>query len=100
MSLANIFLEMKRRATQTGEERATDLRGGARLAVRVQAGVVTLTISRKAKKVGSTELEVFKRDCGVPSAAIRFPQEGQNTRTVEDVLYYYIAYRWRESEAI
>lgn len=96
MSLANIFLEMKRQAHRTGEDRAQTLKGGARLAVRVQADVVTLTISRGTKRLGATEIETFKRDCGVPPDAIRFPQEGQAVRQGDDQPWHYIAYRWRE----
>jgi hypothetical protein len=90
---------MKRRAALTGEDRAQELKGGARIAVRVQDGVTTLTISRKAKRLGDTEIVTFRRDCGVPSTAIRFPQEDQGTRTVDGLQWFYIAYRWRESEA-
>lgn len=96
MSLSAIYQELHRRARETGEDRGQTLTGGARIAVRVREGVVTLTISRAKKKVGSTELEVFKRECGVPSAAVRFPQEEQNTRTVGEVTWWYVAYRWME----
>jgi hypothetical protein len=96
LSLANIFLELKRRARDTGDDRTADLKGGARLAVRVQADVVTLTISRSKKPLGATELETFRRDCGIPASAIRFPLDEQGTRTVDGVIWWYIAYRWRE----
>lgn len=95
MSLASIYTELHRNAARTGTDRAFDLKGGARLAVRVQSGVVTLTISRKAKKVGATELEVFKRDCNVPASAVRFPLEGQGQRGDA----WYVAYRWAEGES-
>jgi ribosomal protein L18 len=52
MSLSNLYLELHTQAARTGQDRSLDLRGGARIAVRVQDNVVTLTISRKAKKVG------------------------------------------------
>lgn len=96
MSLSSVYQELHRRAKETGEDRATTLRGGARLAVRVQDTVVTLTISRKSKRLGDVEIVTFKRDCNVPESAIRFPLEGQNTRTVEDVVWHSISYRWRE----
>ena len=96
MSLSSIYTELHRQAARTGTDRATDLRGGARIAVRVQAGIVTLTISRKARRLGDTEIVTFKRDCGVPVSAIRFPQEDQGTKEHEGALYYYVAYRWRE----
>jgi hypothetical protein len=96
MSLANIYLELHRRARETGEDRAQTLGKGARIAVRVQGDVVTLTISRSKKLLGATEIETFKRDCGVPSDAIRFPQEGQGTIDREGMTWRYIAWRWRE----
>lgn len=96
MSLATMYQELHRRASATGEDRALDLRGGARLAVRVQDGIVTLTISRSKKPVGATELETFRRDCGIPANAIRFPLDEQGTRTVDGIRWWYIAFRWRE----
>lgn len=97
MSLSSIYTELHRNAARTGTDRATDLKGGARLAVRVQAGVVTLTISRKGKKVGDVEIVVFKRDCNVPESAVRFPQEGQRTKEHEGATWYAVTYRWREA---
>lgn len=99
MSLANLYTELRRRAAASGEDRALDLKGGARIAVRVQAEIVTLTISRSKKPLGATEIETFKRDCGVPSSAIRFPMEGQRTIDREGEIWHAITYRWAESEA-
>lgn len=96
MSLANMFLEARIQAARTGTDRPLELRGGARLVVRVQGGVVTLTISRPKKRVGDTELITFRRDCGVPDTAVRFPQEGQNPREREGVTWHSITYRWRD----
>ena len=97
MSLESMYQELHRQAARTGQDRALELKGGARLAVRVREDVVTLTISRSKKPLGATEIETFKRDCGVPSTAIRFPQEEQGTRKDDQgVLWWYIAYRWRE----
>jgi hypothetical protein len=66
------------------------------LAVRVQAGVVTLTISRKAKRIGDTELITFKRDCGVPDSAVRFPLDEQGTKEHDGATWHFITFRWRE----
>lgn len=96
MSLASIFTELHRNAARTGTDRAQELRGGARLAVRVQAGVVTLTISRARKKLGDVEIVTFKRDCGVPANAARYPLEGQGQKEIESVLYFFVAWRWNE----
>lgn len=96
MSLSNLYLELHTQAARTGQDRSLDLRGGARIAVRVQDNVVTLTISRKAKKVGDVELQTFKRDCGVPATAIRFPLEGQRTIERDGATWHAITYRWAE----
>jgi hypothetical protein len=96
MSLANMFLEAKIQAARTGTDRSLELRGGARLVVRSIDGIVTLTIARKTKRVGDTELITFRRDCGVPSDAIRFPLEGQGVIEREGATWHYIAYRWRD----
>jgi len=96
MSLSNLYSELHRRAEQSGQDRALDLKGGARLAVRVKDGIVTLTISRSKKPLGATELETFRRDCGIPASAIRFPLDEQGTRYQEGIRWWYIAYRWRE----
>lgn len=100
MSLANIFLHLHRQAQRTGEDRSTTLTGGARIAVRVLDDVTTLTISRKGKRVGSTELEVFRRECGIPAYASRWPADDQGTRKDDEgFLWFYVAYRWREQSA-
>ena len=98
MSLSNLYTELHRRARESGDDRALDLKGGARMAVRVQDGVTTLTISRSKKPLGATEIEVFKRDCGVPSDAIRFPLEGQRTIERDGATWHAITYRWRSEE--
>lgn len=99
MSLSSIYTELHRQAARTGTDRAQDLKAGARLAVRVQAGVTTLTISRSKKPLGATEIETFKRDCNVPSTAIRIPQEGQGVKEHSGMPWHYIAYRWAEGES-
>jgi hypothetical protein len=96
VSLSNMFIEMKRRAGETGDDRATDLKGGARMAVRVRSDVITPTISRKEKALGATEVETFKRDCGVPATAERLPDAGQRQRTRDGATWHTITYRWRE----
>jgi len=96
MSITAIYQELFRHALRTGEARGQTLSKGARLTVRAKDGVVTLTISRKTKRVGDSELEVFKRDCGVPADAERRPAEGQNTMEHAGDTWWYIAYRWLE----
>lgn len=96
MSLANIYTELHRRARETATDRAFDLKGGARLAVRSIEGVTTLTISRANKKVGDVELATFRRDCSVPESAVRYPAESQGTKTRDGAIWYFVAYRWSE----
>ena len=98
MSISAIYQELHRNAQRTGEDRSHTFSGGARIAVRVQGGVVTLTIARKTKRVGSVELETFKRDCGVPAGAVRWPADGgQATREAAGVTWWCIAFQWEES---
>jgi hypothetical protein len=89
-------LELHRRARESGEDRSLDLKGGARIAVRVSDGVTTLTISRSKKPLGATEIETFKRDLGIPATAIRFPLEGQRQIARDGQTWHAITYRWRE----
>lgn len=96
MSLSSIYTELHRNAARTRTDRVVELKGGARLAVRVSAGVVTLTISRKEKKVGDTELIVFKRDCGVPETAARIPLDGQRTSERGGATWHSVSFCWRE----
>ena len=98
MSLSSLYTELHRAAARTGTDRSIDLRGGARIAVRVQDGVVTLTISRKSKHIGDAELITFKRDCTVPETAVRFPLEGQRIIERDGVVWHSVSYRWREVE--
>ena len=92
--LPQLFQAMLARAQTSGTDRSTDLFGGARLAVRCVDGVVTLTISRRGKDVGSTELVTFQRDL-VPEGALRWPQDGSQ-RVVEryDGEWHCVAFRW------
>jgi hypothetical protein len=92
MSLANLFMELKIQAARNQTDRALDLKGGARLAVRVVDGVTTLTISRKGKRLGDTELVTFKRDCAIPPDAARYPAEGQGLKGDS----WYVAFRWSD----
>jgi len=99
MSLTSLFHEAKLQAARTGTDRPLNLSGGARLVVRVQQGVVTLTIARgKGKKVGTSELETFKRDLSIPPTAQRYPLEGQGQRIVDGEIWHYVAYRFAEQE--
>lgn len=96
MSLSSLYTELHRAAARTGTDRPLDLKGGARIAVRVRDGVVTLTISRgKGKKLSTAEIDTFKRDCGVPESAARYPAEGQGQRGDS----WFVAFRWAEGDS-
>lgn len=95
MSLTDLFMQAKIQAQRTGTDRPLELSGGARLVVRVQGDIVTLTISRQKKKVGDRELITFREQCGIPADAARYPAEGQGQRGDS----WYVAYRWKEEGA-
>jgi hypothetical protein len=97
LSLSNIYTELHRQAERSGEDRAIELKGGARLAVRCTSGITTLTISRIRKQVGATELVVFRRECAIPTEAYRYPDEGQGTHEdAAGIVWHFVAYRWRD----
>lgn len=97
MKIEPIYRELYRRAKSTGQDRAITLDRGARLAVRVRSGVVTLTIARQGKPVGDTEVIVFRRECSVPPDAQRVPADGQGTHTdASGGRWLYVAYTWKE----
>lgn len=96
MSLAGLYIDLWRTAQETGQDAHRDLNGGARLAVRVEGDVTTLTIARKLKPLGAVELKTFLRDCGVPESAARYPLEGQATRDRDGATWHYITFRWAE----
>jgi len=97
MSLSAIYAELHRRAKDSGEPRGQTLTGGARLTVRVIGDATTLTISRKGKLVGETELATFRAACGVPADAERRPVTGQNRMEHDGATWYYCSFRWKES---
>jgi hypothetical protein len=92
MSLSSIYTELHRRARDSGEDRSMELKGGARLAVRVLDGVTTLTISRKGKRLGDVEIVTLQHQCAIPSDAARYPAEGQSMHGDS----WFVAYRWVE----
>lgn len=81
----------------SGRDVSHDLKGGARLAVRVRGDQVTLTIARKGVEVGQVEERTFRRDCFVPTSAERIPKEGQSTRSEGSATWYLVGYRWEDN---
>ena len=96
MSLSTLYQELHRRARETGEDRASDLKGGARLSVRVRDDVTTLTIARKGKRLSDTEIITFQRHLCIPPEAARYPPEGQSARVLDGVTWHYIGYKWSD----
>jgi hypothetical protein len=94
--LHTIYQHLLERARATGTDYGETLRKGARLAVRVRDGQVTLTLSRKDKPVGDEEIATFRAHCQVPATATRIPAEGQRTREVKGEIWHYLAYVWPE----
>lgn len=97
MSLQTLYQELHRHARESGEARGQTLKGGARITVRVVGAFTTLTIARRGKYVGDTELIVFRRDCGVPADAERRPEAGQNHMEHSGAIWFYLSFRWEES---
>jgi hypothetical protein len=96
VTLADLYKRLANEARATGEDRATELTGGARLCVRIRDGVTTLSIARHGKPVGATELITFQRLCVVPPEATRWPAEGQHERAVNGKSLWQVVYSWRE----
>lgn len=92
--LATLFDYLRRRAIATGADQSADLFHGARLAVRARDGAITLTVSRRDKPVGATEISTFLAHCAVPATAQRWPSEGQGKRDADGVTWHYVSWRW------
>jgi hypothetical protein len=85
-----------RRARATQQPAHSDLWKGARLVATVRDGWITCTIARVEKKVGDTELGVFRRDCAIPFEARRSPAEGQMTKLFQGQTWHCVVYQWEE----
>lgn len=96
--LAAIYQELHRNAARTGQDRRADLPRGSRLAVRVQAGVVTLMLARRGAHVGDAELEIFRRACAAPTGAQRWPAAGQHQLERDGATWWLVAFRWVETD--
>lgn len=100
--MSYITQHLRARAAATGETRHVNLKGGARLAVRIHALTsgqqVILTIGRRGAKVGTTEEVTFKRDCLVPAHATRYPADpaAQATKQLDGEIWHLVGYSWNE----
>lgn len=84
MKLEAVYDHLLTQATRTGRDEHADLKGGARLAVRVWDGMIALTIARSPQRVGDRELITFQQICRVPATAKRVPAEDQAQRKDAD----------------
>ena len=96
MSLAELYEQLRTSAAQTGQDRFTELTGGARLCVRVRDGVTTLSVARHEKPIGTGELTTFQRLCRIPPEATRWPADGQHERMLNGRPLYQVVFRWKE----
>jgi len=94
--LAELYGHLLDRATATGQDQACQLRGGARIVVRVRAGVITLSLGRKEKPLGDREEITFKLACRVPTEASRIPTTGQCERQKDGATWHIVGYRWSQ----
>lgn len=95
--LPQLYAAVAAQARRTGQDTSILLKGGARLCVRITDGVTTLSIARRGKPVGDTELATFRLACQIPPEATRWPAAGQHQRTDADgATYHQVVYRWKE----
>jgi hypothetical protein len=112
--ITRIFNHLLTDARRSGQVQQADLKGGARIYVRVAGSAgsqVTVTFARRGKRLGDTELTTFGAHCNIPASAERLPASGQaerqSTRIVNDEehgsipiaeTWYAVGYRWRETD--
>lgn len=94
MKLEAVYDHLLTKATRSGQDEHADLKGGARLALRVMDGQIALTIGRSPQRVGDRELITFRQICRVPETARRIPTEGQAQREVDGKTWYVVGFVW------
>ncbi len=107
MNLKALFDQMHQQAKRQGKSKAK-LRGGVKVIVRVKPTATTVAVWRPKKKLGDTEISVFRDYFGVPTGAKRLPPAGQQERWDEITLeaadgsmeqgrikWYGVAWRWQ-----
>ena len=96
MKLEAVYDHLLTKATRSGQDEHADLKGGARLALRVMDGQIALTIARSPQRVGDRELITFRQICRVPETAKRIPETDQAARRVEGKTWWTIGWVWTE----
>jgi len=107
MKLTDIYRQLCHEARRHGKSQAI-LRGGVKVVVVAVHSATTVAVWRPKRKLGDTELVVFRDYFGVPTGAKRLPPEGQEERWVEIALeaadgsmeqgrikWYGVAWRWQ-----
>jgi hypothetical protein len=95
-TLINMYTHLLDRARASGQDRHVDLHGGARVAVRVKDGLITVSIARTPQRLGDVEIITFHKHFQIPAHAVRFPEEGQAKRTVDKTDWWMIGWTWAD----
>lgn len=94
MTLTSLYHTLAAQARRRGTDQATELRGGARIAVRITPdGQYRVTFSRINRRLSDTEVVTFHRHCQIPGEATKKVGETQLTPKEKR---YWVAYAWRE----
>lgn len=96
MKLAALYQELYAAAGRRAGWHPAYLPGGARLDVKRSAGVVSVCLSRRGKKLGDVELVAFQAHFQIPASAKRQPENPAEQGT-RPGLCYYVIYSWKES---
>lgn len=100
MKLEAVYDHLLSKAKRSGNDERVDLKGGARLAVRVWDGQIALTVARSPQRVGVRELITFRQICRVSETAKRIPSEGQAQRTDDEgKVWHVVGFVWRREDA-
>jgi hypothetical protein len=92
--LDTLFAHLLRRARATGKLQTAKLHGGARVAVKVLDGRVSVSIGRSGAPVGASEEQTFRRFFKVPAHAQRRPVAGQAHKPLDDQDWNVIGWIW------
>ena len=94
--LPDLLRVLRQGAETSGQPRSMALSGGARVAYKLTETKVIFAVSRPEKRVGDTELIVFKQAAGVPETAERVPADGQNMVKVDgdERTWFQVGWKW------
>jgi hypothetical protein len=98
--ITGIYERLVAEARRGDRDASIALAGGVRLVVRVEPlgeadDQYTLTIARAKARPSDQEIRVFRRDCGVPPAALVWPHDGVPQRIERAGGFWYVlTLRW------